>query len=179
MLDTPQTNSTLSDLLARVEAATGPDRSIDGAIAATLQVLPDLDQERGKYLFPNEIELEPEENGSAVSVYAKGEDGVMRYVLKRYADPFTFSIDAALVLVEKKLPKWHWTVDNGKPCRACIVEHFDIDASGAQGYAATPALAILAAFLRVLKEIEHEEIDHIDGDPRNNSLSNLRRVRRP
>lgn len=125
MLDTPQTNSTLSDLLARVEAATGPDRELDDAI--------------NRY-FRNSAEPEihqPE-----------------RMPGQAYFGPrITASIDAALALVEQKLPNWWWNVGGcGRAYSSSILD----TASGSSKEGATdePArsapLAILSALLRAL-----------------------------
>lgn len=70
---------------------------------------------------------------------------------------FTGSIDAAVALCERVLPGWAWSIDAayGKPPEAMAhVCPYEPDSEGNKrvsfGYAATPALALVAAILSTL-----------------------------
>lgn len=118
----------LQALLARVEAATGPDRALSNAIRAAL--------------FPPKAEV-IEHEGHLVTLPAGWGSG--------FEPDLTGSLDAALALVERVLPGWEleltsefrddaviWRVMLGDPLR------------GMDGESSTPALALLAALLRAL-----------------------------
>lgn len=72
--------------------------------------------------------------------------------------PYTTSLDAAVGLAERVLPRWHWHVETiAKPHTQWLAEMYDCEAyrpGGAkQGYSkATPAVALLIAIIRALKE---------------------------
>ena len=113
---------TLTDLFARVEAATGPDRELDGALWRKLIFDPQLAR--------------------------PGNDWTLTPNLGRKKPRYTASIDAALALAERVLPGWAWMLrgsfaklwePHGKP------PGNDFDAMGR-----SPALAIIAAILKAL-----------------------------
>lgn len=126
----------LTALLARVEAAEGPDREID----ALLEVLAQEKSER-----PDATSVSANDDGS-VTTYSHGQKA------GRYAShDFTASLDAALALCSRVLPGWEleltsehrddaviWRVMLGDPLR------------GMDGESSTPALALLAAMLKAL-----------------------------
>lgn len=102
----------LTELLTRVEMATGPSRPLD------------LDLH---------IALGLAESGA------------------KTVDAYTYSIDAALVLVKQKLPESDWAVSGGKGllCEATIWPQTDRNHE-VVGKASTPPLAIIGALLRAL-----------------------------
>lgn len=122
MTNTP---AQLSELVDRVEAATGPDRFLDARIRATLEM-------------PEQPVLTD-------------------------CPAYTASIDAALALVERKLPGWfwrgghvpsfHWTGTRNVDCWAHLSR---TDASNcdkedeATGWCNTVPLALVAALLHAL-----------------------------
>lgn len=108
----------MSDLLERVRAATGADRRLDAEIACAL----------------TDKDCRP-----------LGREGRIEHVSKAfivYAEPYTGSLDAALALVERKLPGEDWAIGNvGGQCVAAISR------ARYEASAPTPALALLAALL--------------------------------
>jgi hypothetical protein len=144
----------LESLLARVEAAEGPDREIDALICAALHVLP-----AGEVCPPvaadTAVEWRAFEDGW-VRLYATNGHVRDQHFLGRHADPFTASLDAALALCERVLPGADvslFTLRSKRP-EARVVTDYDEatdeiyvweDADGA-----TPALALLAALLKAL-----------------------------
>jgi len=118
---------TLSDLLARVEAATGPDRELDDAIV--------------ELMFGKSMLVITEDAGT---------------VWRNHKAPFyTASIDAALALAERVLPDHEIEMFQlfhgngwGVNFRA---KHIDT------AYAPTPALALIAAILKALIAAENKE----------------------
>ena len=115
----------LTDILARLEAATGPDQELDKLIGAALGSNPHI----------------------TGPVSAAGV-GITRY------DHITASLDAALALVERVLPGWAWAIFGPDPsfglpmCEASLAPG---DAfSGVKVDGPTPALALLIAMTRAL-----------------------------
>lgn len=124
------------DLIARVERATGPDREIDALICERFDLpkceLPDC--------YPD-IMLR-----IINRVKAGGEDGC----IPRYTE----SLDAVVGLIERELPGWAWNVERFPRVRAQIAEPImtkfgpGIGVRAEATDTATPALALLLAFLR-------------------------------
>ena len=112
--------SDLTELLERVKAATGPDRELDGNIYNALK--PDY------------------------AAWAAMERNTT-FFFWRDVFPYTGSIDAALALVERKLPGWEWQV---RRTGYAELHHPTHHLKDEIGRAATPALAILAALLSAL-----------------------------
>jgi hypothetical protein len=115
------TRADLTALIARVEAATGPDREVDADIAVALNVggLADPVWKRlpgGKFV----------DRGCAINTVS--------------ADRYTASLDAAMALVPSGVD---WLLDSG---RIAIVGRRPAGPFTAR--AATPALALTAAALR-------------------------------
>lgn len=124
--------SGVAELLARVEAATGADRELDFAIYR--------------------IAFNAKQVGGDSGVREAWLPG---YVYPHEAKPYTASLDAALALVERVLPGYFLQMERcrpggesiaGKPWWARLNSHHD-SATGS-----TPALALLAAMLRAIKE---------------------------
>jgi len=111
----------LKELIDRVERASGPDREIDKAIAIFVEWTA-----TGK---------EPPETGTPDYWYSDA-FGMPAY---------TASIDAALSLVERFRPGWHWYVDDRT---AAVWPEGVYDESDVA--AATPALSIILALLKSL-----------------------------
>lgn len=85
-------------------------------------------------------------------------DGALRYYAgkrithKGHAPRVTESLDAALSLVEQKLPGWEWLV-RSSPSYACVWQAKgvgDLSAEATLARPATPTLALLVALLRAL-----------------------------
>lgn len=126
----------LTDLLARVEAATGPDRELDGDIALAC----------GAVVDPAERNLM-----GIVTVpawWTMPRASCAKWPHRTTPWPLTASIDSALALAERVLPGWAWMLrgsfaklwePHGKP------PGNDFDAMGR-----SPALAIIAAILKAL-----------------------------
>jgi hypothetical protein len=87
--------SDLMELLERVKAATGPDRELDVMIGAALN----FDVESMAMPFGDYVGLMGVEK---TAIQAESHQSILRDGLPR----FTSSIDAALALVERKLPGW-------------------------------------------------------------------------
>jgi hypothetical protein len=135
----------LAELLAKVKAATGPDREIDGALSAALRVgknLPDWALRWGG-------EWRPTIQGSVVLIEDNGNIG------PHYSSPeYTASIDAALALVGRVLPGWCWLIrnDDKDGFMANLFESWDFseDAPRWPRYAPTAPLAICKSLLSIL-----------------------------
>lgn len=89
----------LTTLIARLEAATGPDRELDAEIAATFHYvhnMPDwVNNWSGKW--------EAAKSGRVYLMEDSGNRGP-----NFISDSFTDSIDAAVALAERVLPGWDW-----------------------------------------------------------------------
>lgn len=137
---------TLSELRKRVEGASGPDREMDLDLALALGLAPTGEmwkRRKGRYNQGGHPELR-EDRSPAPGPWPTFT-----------AKPYSSSLDAALSLVERKLPGWVWSVDSavGLQPAACWME----EAGGHQSFAATastPALAVLAALLTALDQPE-------------------------
>ncbi len=135
--------SDMVELLARIEAATGPDRELDGDLH--------------NVLF-----------GTAYVRSAGSVSGFMTSETDNgnpYVERYTASIDAALALVERMLPGYRWGVSavgikrgthpDGKAAyvdgfRAHVTESSPLRPMPSTADAPTAPLAILAALLKAL-----------------------------
>ena len=105
-------------LSEQIEAAPRPSRELDEAV----------ERATGNY--------------TAFQHYVLGDDDIPAYV----PTPYTASIDAALTLLPEGCADWTLSVAWREPALATIPSGDDrVDAT--HGYAATPALALLAAIL--------------------------------
>jgi hypothetical protein len=136
--------SDLESLLERVKAASGPDRKLDFAIFKALGVL-----------VPASAEPDDED------IWQLGDEWCSESC--PYPDQeYTADIDAALALVEHCLPGWHWSITGPYLKRRdyaaylCLPHETSVDFPEADGRAATPPLAILAALLTALIAKERE-----------------------
>lgn len=130
----------LEALLARVEGAEGPDRRLDFDICLALGVVKYNTTPEGKYWFY----LDGDAFLGGCSSLGDGRFG------GRQGWEITASVDAVLGLVERELPGWWGSVDIGdwgdNPYTARL--NYQENTAKANGEGATPALALLAAFLR-------------------------------
>jgi hypothetical protein len=122
---TALTKSRLTELLERVERASGEDNDLDALIGIHLAG------------FKPTVRLGHE---------LLGNERVVPANCPRY----TASLDAALALVDRVLPGWcKSAVDlRPEPCEGYVWERGHV--GNIQGKAPTPALAVLAAMLRAL-----------------------------
>jgi hypothetical protein len=128
---------TLKSLLERVEKATGPDSALDVAIACTL-----LDARQHKAW------------NAANGLRPRGAPPLPDDVFwLRHARHYTSSLDAALALVEEKLPGCQWTVETDA-CWLRVLTQDDVDefqgSYNCRGGTCT-ALAVVLALLRALQ----------------------------
>lgn len=127
----------LTELIARLEAATGPDRVLD----------------RDLYALLEDAELRPWRPGARKCWwYARGSDRVLQ--CSDGTALYTASIDAALALVERVLPGWLVSIMIGHGKAVAHVRDKSIlapDKIEGDGYAVTPALAVLLALLRAVE----------------------------
>lgn len=141
----------LSDLIERVEAATGPDRRLDAEIAAAVRMgLPSGCD--WAFRFPK-WEAAPNQTGT-VRIIGNW-DGNGDHIAGNFCSPaYTGSVDTAMTLVPKR---WDWLISKGddEPAIASVGPADSV--SEFMTSAATPALALVAASLRALqeKDIEH------------------------
>ena len=140
-----------ASLIERLEKADGPDREIDaelaivGLIDATDARLPSAERDSH---YPQSFVPGQYWTGHAW----------------RVADEYTSSLDAALGLVERKLPGWVWKLstdgDASAPdhkAHATLASEVWADPGAGMGvvtygHAPTPALAVCLALLRALSE---------------------------
>lgn len=131
--------SDVMELLERVKAATGPDKVLDTAIWEWTGVeLSDAVQIEGARTRVRETV----EGLTTTRFYAT-------------APTYTASVDAALALVERKLPGWEWTVSTDRSKTRFWSDMHRVVAKGELetvwgGRAPTAPLAILAALLSAL-----------------------------
>ena len=118
------------ELAERCEQATGPDRKIDWAIVEAI----------GKADFYRTYATKPLLHKGLVPTY-------------------TTSLDAITALIERELPGWRvrWHTDGDGVHEAFLEDKGDFDAIDArhtETFAASPALALCAAFCRAMNEKE-------------------------
>lgn len=167
----------LLTLAARVEELTGPDREVDAEVMFDLCAAPvGQHKEDGGpigYIWPGNdpswnLGLRfPGKDRSwfkATRKKIKGEtllierDGAYVLMNSQRVPPLTASVDAVLALIERDLPGRFWSLNpaNGADkARAQIDPSLDAQ-SPHNGRAATPALALLSAFLRAKAQQQME-----------------------
>lgn len=139
-----------TDLLARVEGASGPDRELDVDLAVTL-----LDWCRHETKTYSGYQDDTGFTCDACGADSWGNCSASGQRLHDAAPKFTASIDAALALMECVLPGAQWSRSQHGAVRLWVGPHSEHFLG--QGFSNFPALAILAATLRALiaKEEEH------------------------
>lgn len=128
----------LASLLARVEAAKGPDREIAADLARLLTTPPE-----------DGCEFRSESAWPFVGHWRNTATGVI--AANVVADDYTASIDAALALVERVRPDWR--LQNLRETRIAGHEwnaHLQCWRDGVRCWGRTAPLAILAALLKAL-----------------------------
>lgn len=140
----------IADLITKLESATGPSRELDGEIHNGLHGT--------QYL---------RSTASVTGFFTSETDNGCPSV-----DHYTASIDAAVALVERVLPGWHWTISNNNrrftdqewkgPWASISSDEFNNDISGHDddyfdAFAPTPALALVIAALRALSPKEQRK----------------------
>lgn len=135
---------TLRDLLVRVEAATGPDRELDGRIWAGISAV--------KYL-----------EWDGAGVLWQESSGGLRHQTDSRIPLFTASIDAVVALIERVLPEGAWGCGLNVHHRTPNAHIHIHDGKGdfitffsSPPTTATPALALLAALLKALIAMEEQ-----------------------
>lgn len=143
--------SDIAALLERVRAATGPDRYADCHLWVIAQ--------------GGDARMHVCDSSTQDFIWERGIDGFwVRDVVKFRAVPrYTASVDAALALVERKLPGWvcetlgqDATGRLGEMKGIGWTAEFSNGLSTHQGQAPTLPLAIILALLSALKDSSHE-----------------------
>lgn len=129
----------LEELRKRVEACgAGGDREIDAEIACALDGYDSVEVVR---------DAEGLESDAPIAVW------VVTGIYRDDPDYYTSSLDAALALVERKLPGWTWVVGMGPEfARASLSDVRDFRERHTEAHAPTPALALIAALLKAQSE---------------------------
>lgn len=129
----------IAELIERLEKAEGPDREIDQALWEAVTGECTHRNTHFVYLENDERELECSDCGA--DTYGKDKWSGL-----------TSSLDAALSLVERKLPGVHWSVSNAavKPRANVWMPQPTRPIMGPYSSGATPALAVCLALLRAL-----------------------------
>ena len=139
----------LRDLEKRLAEAKGPDRVQDFWIAVELGPSP-LKSDTGTEARPNWV------NDSGQEFDLWGAEGRYGFIGHHVVPVVTASLDAAVALVERVLPGFHWHVETmAKPHTQWIAEMYDHEAERPRGVKqghskATPALALCLACVRAL-----------------------------
>jgi len=132
MVDTAK----LTDLLARIEAATGPDRDLDRAIGFALDGWELSGDAENLIYVPADV-----------TYYADHPGGMY--------PSFTESLGAALALVERVNPGWASGFDSGPKTSIAFIDPHDFaDRIGGGRYLATAKTVPLAILLALLRSIE-------------------------
>lgn len=157
----------LLTLAARVEALTGPDREVDAEIMFDLFAKPVGRKEDGGpsgYLWPKDnpswsfgIRFPGKDRNWFASCRRHGKetllierDGALVLMNDLRIPPLTASIDAVMALIQENLPAVACTVSLQPVDTLRGYAWVQIEGHLIQSWAATPALALLAAFLRAL-----------------------------
>lgn len=132
--------STLEELLLRVEGATEGSRELDADLWIAVGPRP-MGDNFAHWIHDWEPGWEPGPYAGDVQMVENG--GVFT------SPEFTASLDASLALVDRTLPGWLFIVDNlsrDRPYASLALN----DGPIADGKAATPPLAVIAALLSAL-----------------------------
>jgi hypothetical protein len=126
----PNDRGGVAELLARVEAAMGPDR--------------ELDRDLAEWAYPDLLTRERRSVGGEAFSWMHPRYGLTR------CEPYTASLDAALALVERCLPGRSWDLSFTLGDQPYYMANLLWPAREFRAVARTPALALLAALLRAL-----------------------------
>jgi len=137
-----------TDLIAMLEALTGPDREVDARIWCLFAGV----KYKGHFLAygdPTRTQVEftlPPKRTRCVTSDAKGYP-------HKHAAHVTASLDAAVALCERVLPGYLWSLSIHETGTA--IAHVDTDWEGSfPRYHAIPAIALLIATLKAIDEQE-------------------------
>ena len=129
----------IAALIAKLEAATGPDRNIDAEIWWR------MNRKSAETVYWNAASGLPRDLGDKIP------SGLGWVAVTCYAEPYTKSIDAAATLAPEG-HDWALHVDNGKAIAGCMPASEDgCDCSDSLG--ATPAIALTIAALKARASI--------------------------
>jgi hypothetical protein len=130
----------MSDLTDRLRTATIGSVELDGLVE---RYVGDMSP---KYKF-----LERDNWGERVDTWTAGGFGGYQFY---YPSPVTTSLDAALALVDRKLPETYVDISKGKTGRGEAVLH----GHGYRTLAASPALAVTLALVVALETAEADKL---------------------
>ena len=154
----------LDELIARLVAARGPDRELDAqvwVVTGPTDGVVGLCGFEADAAWHYEYDAEGRFPGDVVE-YAVNPDGKRLPQARREAPPFTASIDAALTLLERKLPGWthgHEKFPANELFNAggyqffAAEDHSRLDGGYGHGEARTLPLAICLALLKALRTL--------------------------
>jgi hypothetical protein len=146
--------STLQELIARVEAASGPDEELDCILHSAVAL--------GRRVTEDGNDIWEHDDRLGSRLLGRLDPGKVRRNFNIHVRPgpsYTSSLDAAVRLVEEKLPFGIWSIHRGDPrmqtkgATVLILRNADPDGEDEVTFrdsAATPALALVAALLRAL-----------------------------
>ena len=141
----------LPSLIARVEAASGPDRELDF----------DVWRIDGPYVRWDEHGCAVDFDGDAVAFIDPGQHSRNFYLASDYEDVVprvTESLDAVVALAERVKPSWRWAVTNADgPNRWPAQGELWIGDHEYIGKHAYPTLALLLALLRAVQAQQNKE----------------------
>jgi hypothetical protein len=137
---------TYSEILARLETATGPDREIDCMIGHA------IDFKVEGMSFRQYADRRKQDWATIAEICAPG----LGAVLVRYLPTYTASLDAVVALIESELPGWWWQVRSlaGGKFTAAAAESPRPERQGKGSFGLTPPLALLTAAIRALADKE-------------------------
>lgn len=151
----------LSDLLARVEAATGGDRELDARIVAHFN-------DALLKPYPPTDDFGPKNRWQFWSLDGKhfiGNEGTPRFKI----EPYTASLDASLALVERVLPNAERIdVRTFPTMKSHSAEVWPNDEEFKRASGRTPALALCAALLKALIAANADTTEPITRSGMNN-----------
>jgi len=161
----------LSDLISRVRSATGPDRELDAEIMFDLFAVPVGKRDDGGptgYLWPEDNpswsfgirfpgkdrtwfkDVRKRIDGETLVIERDGANVLMNALR---IPKLTASLDAAVALCERVLPRSDWQLCKGGDCTLIYGTRF-MEPLVAEASASTPALALTLAVLFAKQEID-------------------------
>jgi hypothetical protein len=142
--------SEIDALIAKCEAAQGPDREIDAAFHALMNGYPFRFENVGTQMFYHHAD---EKAARWHAAFEAKEGQTVGYV------PYTSSLDSIVALIERELPGWTWQVTGGNGGDAELSSNDGrfLVKGDAEVYASgfpTTALALTVCFLRAKRSID-------------------------